>query len=491
MLVAVSRSTACARIPPGRCPGLSDRRPFGVERNHLLFLLPWTLRVPALGFTFYVLRVAFCLLLLLSNPATAHDRTTSYSTWDIRGRGAQVTVRLAAIDATRFPWAATAGADVDRLLGDYLARHLRLLADGSPCAVADGPRRLSAPPGRVVFEWRVACPESGTLQIRSALLLDVAPAHLHFARVTRDGTHAQERVLSDAERVWPLSDASPLQRTVEPSGTSLGGYIVLGIEHILSGYDHLAFLLALLLVGGSIRDVARMVTGFTVGHSMTLALTVLGYVHPERAPVEALIGLSIALVAAENEWLVGTRSRAVPWAIAGGLALMAIAAARGHGQVPALTLAGLALFTLCYFGLLQQLSRAASQRVALANGKRLVPSQDLREHGIATQRGAVALDLWPEALPRWAIAFIFGLVHGCGFAAVLGEAGLPPDRVVHALFGFNVGVELGQLVAVALAWPVLQWVTHRRARVRAAFVEVGSAAVLALGIFWFVTRAFG
>ena len=393
------------------------------------------------------------MLALHAHPAAAHDRTTSYSSWDIRDRHAQVTVRLSALDVSRFPWAATAGSDLDRLLGTYLTQHLQLLADSSPCAVVDGPRRLDAPPGRVVFEWRVACPDTGALEIRSALLFDVAPSHLHFARLTRNGAHAQERVLSDAERLWLLPDAALQQASVEPGGTSLAGYIALGIQHILSGYDHLAFLLALLLVGSSLGEVAKVVTGFTVAHSITLGLTVLGYVHPARAPVEALIGLSIALVAAENGWLIGTRSRVVPWVIAGALTLLALLAVRGHGQVPPLTLAGLALFTLCYFGLLQRLTRTASV--------------------------------------RWAIAFIFGLVHGCGFAAVLGEAGLPPDRVVHALLGFNIGVELGQLMAVALVWPLLQWATHRRMHVRTAIIEVGSALVLALGVFWFVTRTFG
>jgi len=397
--------------------------------------------------------LALLLLGMCARPAVAHDRTTSYSTWDIHGRDAHVTVRLSALDVTRFPWASTAAADLDRLLGAYLTEHLQLSAGARPCAMADGPRRLSAPPGRVVFEWRVSCPDTEMLQIRSAVLFDVAPAHLHFARVTRDGTHAQERVLSDAERSWLLAAASPQQHTVEPSGTSLTGYIALGIEHILSGYDHMAFLLALLLIGGSLREVAGVVTGFTVAHSITLGLTVLGYVHPDRAPVEALIGLSIALVAAENVWLCGTRGWAVPSALAGALGILAIVAARGRGDVPPLTLAGLALFTLCYFGVLRR-----------------------RTHTGST---------------RWAIAFIFGLVHGCGFAAVLGEAGLPPDRVVHALLGFNIGVEIGQLAIVAAVWPLLQWVTHRRAHVRAAIIELGSAAVLALGVFWFVTRTFG
>ncbi len=93
---------------------------------------------------------------------------------------------------------------------------------------------------------------------------------------------------------------------------------------------------------------------------------------------------------------------------------------------------------------------------------------------------------------RWAIAFIFGLVHGFGFAAVLGEAGLPADRVVHALFGFNLGVELGQLGVVALLWPLLRAaIRARNQRIGLAVVELGSASVLALGVFWFVTRTFG
>ena len=82
--------------------------------------------------------------------AVAHDRTTSYSTWDIRGRDAQVTVRLSELDVTRLPWAE--GADLDRLLGAYLTSHVQLLAGDAPCPLSDGPRRLQAVPGRVIFE---------------------------------------------------------------------------------------------------------------------------------------------------------------------------------------------------------------------------------------------------------------------------------------------------------------------------------------------------
>src|SRR5205823_4014675 len=147
----------------------------------------------------------------------------------------------------------------------------------------------------------------------------------------------------------------------------------LGIEHILTGYDHLAFVLALLLIGASIGEVARVVTGFTVAHSITLALAVVGWVRPSAAPTEALVGLSIALVAAENIWLVGTRTAVVPVVISATLAVLAVAATAGYGRVPALVLAGLALFSACYFGLLARATRKRSL--------------------------------------RWAAAFLFGLVH--------------------------------------------------------------------------------
>jgi hypothetical protein len=90
---------------------------------------------------------------------------------------------------------------------------------------------------------------------------------------------------------------------------------------------------------------------------------------------------------------------------------------------------------------------------------------------------------------RAAVAFVFGLVHGFGFAGVLAEMDLPNARLAPALFGFNLGVELGQLAAVALAWPVLVAIARASPlRVGPRVAEVGSAAICGLGLFWFVTR---
>ena len=83
----------------------------------------------------------------------------------------------------------------------------------------------------------------------------------------------------------------------QPAGRGSGfvDYLGVGIDHIATGFDHLLFLLALLLVGVSLMEVATIVTGFTLAHSVTLALGVLGVVEPRSAAIEALIGLSIAV----------------------------------------------------------------------------------------------------------------------------------------------------------------------------------------------------
>src|SRR4029079_4127899 len=88
-----------------------------------------------------------------------------------------------------------------------------------------------------------------------------------------------------------------------------GSFVLLGIEHILTGYDHLLFLLGLLLRGGSWLGLAKIVTAFTLAHSVTLARAVLNIVTLPDRLVEAVIALSIAFVAAENIFLNPVASR--------------------------------------------------------------------------------------------------------------------------------------------------------------------------------------
>lgn len=390
-------------------------------------------------------------LVSFAGSAEAHRRSISYSTWRPDAEGARVHARVSQLDLSRVGLAFAGTGGTRDPIGAYLSQRLVLRAGDTPCAVDGAPERRNAAEGWALYTWRVRCPGGTPRSIESAILLDAAPSHLHFAQVEENNA-TTEHVLSEAQPRWSLTrEANPDERPGSGTGTSFGGYVVLGVEHILTGWDHLAFVLALLLLAWSLREVAVLVTAFTVAHSVTLGLATLGWVQPETDAVEALIGFSIALVAVENSWLLGGRGRAVPWAVTGGLVLLAALPA---GAVARPALLGLALFSACHFGLLSDSPRPARLRAA--------------------------------------VAFAFGLIHGFGFAGVLAEMQLPTTRLVPALFGFNIGVELGQLGAVALVWPLLRAVSRlEHGAIGTRIAEVGSAAICAVGVYWFVVRNFG
>ena len=119
----------------------------------------------------------------------------------------------------------------------------------------------------------------------------------------------------------------------------------------------------------------------------------------------------------------------------------------------------------------------------------LTPPPDLVEPAIALSVVLAALNnlLGVNSLKRWRLAFVFGLVHGFGFASVLLDLGLPASALVAALGGFNVGVELGQLAIVLVFLPIAWLLRHTRFY-RWVIVAGGSAAIVVLGLFWTLDR---
>lgn len=391
------------------------------------------------------------LVVLPAASLRAHTRSVSYSTWELTKTGASVRAQVTLLDLSRIGVASPLSPEGVARASRILARDLHLFSGDRPCARLSEPSPRRAREGWTAWAWKIECPQARNLSIRSVLLLDAAPSHLHFARVRLSDGSVVERVLSEAAPDWPL-DIAAGELEIAGSGSSLTDYWGIGVQHILSGWDHLAFVIALLLLARTFGEVVTLVTGFTVAHSVTLGLAVLGVLQPDSAAVEALIGFSIALVGAENAWLLGDRGRLVPTALLLGLVAMAALAAIGVGILSPWILLGLALFCGCHFGLLSKALRPARLRAA--------------------------------------IAFAFGLVHGFGFGGFLTGLGLPTDRVAPALLGFNLGVEAGQLAVVAVAWPLLLWLERVRAGGARLVAELGSAAVCGLGVFWFLGRVF-
>jgi hypothetical protein len=380
------------------------------------------------------------LLFVLSVPASsrAHQKSVSYSKWTLVEDGAIAEVRVRWLELTSLPEAShrMPGAFDQAVVLSYLQTRLVLEAEGGPCEVIPSSATwLPAERGWLRVEWRVRC-ESAPSSLKSELFTALAN-HVHLATVL--GPEPTDVVLSS------MASRAAITATSKGEAGGIGSYLRLGVEHILSGWDHVAFLLLLIVVARGLREVAVLVTGFTFGHSVTLGAAALGVVVPHVRAVEATIAASILVVALENASMEQMRGGAM--VILGALGLFVITAA--FAGLPAFW--GIALLASCYFALL---------------------------HGMGS----------PGRL-RWLIACLFGFVHGLGFSGALLEQELPRAQLVQALLGFNLGVELGQLAVVGCLWPVLQWLRGRQ--LGHAVVDATAFAGAVLGSFSLIVRAFG
>lgn len=180
-------------------------------------------------------------------------------------------------------------------------------------------------------------------------------------------------------------------------------YFVIGVEHIVAGFDHLLFVVALVLLLQRGWSVVAAATAFTLAHSMTLAGTTLGLFGLPQAPVEATIALSIVFLAVEI---------------------------------------------------------------------------------VKARPGEPRLS---ERAP-WVVAFLFGLLHGFGFAGALREIGLPETDVPMALLTFNLGVEAGQLLIIAVTVAILAALDRFAPKARRPAIIACTYLIGAVASFWFIER---
>jgi hypothetical protein len=336
-------------------------------------------------------------------PARAHLGDISYSEIVVKRHTALYTLRFA---AHLIPGIAAARASDPN--ERHLARHARMIFEWLSDAIRFSNRgsRCSASLTNVVGPDANDNAEV-TLAYKCADPIDAIRIEFHpFDDVLPTYQNIVSLRTADASMSYVFTRTSPVLMVGSAEGEEPPGsffeFFHLGVEHIWTGYDHLLFLLALLIPGGSIKRLAGIVTAFTVAHSLTLSLAALGVLALPSTPVEIAIAASIVFVAAEN---------------------------------------------------LRKPSSAGHER---------------RDH-------------------RWLVTFVFGLIHGFGFAGVLREAGLPAGGVAKPLLAFNLGVEAGQLVVVLAVVPLLR-VLMRGNRSRPIELTL-SWLIISAGVFWMVERS--
>lgn len=242
------------------------------------------------------------------------------------------------------------------------------------------------------------------VKVSSPLLKRFTSDHQEFVTIKNEKDEQLiEQVLTPADHVYEFTRSNPAvtgatSSSKSSSNSTFSAFLVHGIKHILGGYDHLLFLFALLIMCETFWSVAKIVTCFTIAHTITLALATLDIVNMPSRVVEPMIAATIVYVGIENFFKLKT----IQW--------------------------------------------------------------------------------------RWLLTFVFGLIHGFGFAGVLREMDIGTGmKAATKLLAFNLGVEIGQVLIAAIVLPIL-WELRKIPQFKPRWIPVTSVIVVALGGYWLVTR---
>lgn len=361
-------------------------------------------------------------LLALTTPAQAHKASDSYLSvtthqqqlavrWDIALRDLDNALGLDRNDDRQISWGEVRNqfSQIDA----YALARLTIKANADNCIPGQATHALDTHSDGTYYVMQLAmqCPAAfKTLTLDYRLFSDIDPTHRGILRIQHQGR--------DSPVVLDPNQAAQIIHLEQSAGSSnwhaLRQFIWEGMTHIWAGYDHLAFLFALLLPsvllrkdGGwqavthkmtALRDIASVVTAFTCAHSITLALAYLDVVTLPSRWVESAIALTVILAALNN--------------------------------------------------------------------------------------------LFPVVLRRqWLVAFLFGLIHGFGFASALKDGAPSTASLLVSLLGFNLGVELGQLLVVAAVLPLILLLRNVHAYARYIMPALSSALGL-FGLIWLTERVF-
>ena len=393
-----------------------------------------------------ILSLLIILLFTFSLDVFSHQRSESYSKWSVEEDESDTlvnvafTIRLSNLNKLEGP---LVGEWEDRISAYIISS----FTTDSDC-LQEGKHRVMTSRADDIFRvsWTLSCNQI-LEEIKTNVFFDRDPTHSHIARYIYDSNLSTEKLFTTQTKTWNLKD---IYSSKESSvNSSFKEYVLLGIKHISTGYDHLAFLFGLLLLNQRLKRLVLAITGFTLGHSLTLSLAVLDLVRPVSSFIEALIGFSIALLGLEflirhsksNSTYVKNISYLLFF-----LFLLYFIFSEGSNS---LGLLGLFVFSFCY---LMLVSKNLSSFFSLF------------------------------------IASIFGLIHGFGFGGFLFEVGFSEDNILKTLFGFNLGVEIGQLMAMSLFILIIFGISKLDIKNKEYINPLLATFLVTLGTYWFVYR---
>ena len=394
------------------------------------------------------------ILFFLLSPLNAHYFSESFSKWNVVDNKVEANFSLLTLESTRIFQVENyqkimfeenlSETDVFKI---YLSQHLKVTSEGKSCSLVDEIKELNSQEGSLNLSLNFECPSNKEIKIINNALFNLVQSHIHIARIYIDNNLYTEKALFFNDQSIDLNE----EKENNSFSNSFYKFFSLGLDHILSGYDHLLFILGLLLLVTNLKRLLLVITGFTIGHSLTLSLSVINIIQVKSSLVEALIGYTIMFVGLEYLYKENNDHRVSMIFITTLSLLLLIFGNLINPNFPYFLILGILLFSLGYFYLLKNLN---------------------------SENNLLSI-----------ITIIFGLIHGFGFGGFLLGSKISSENIFSGLLGFNLGVEVGQIIFVLLILLIYKLLmTLKITKIIEVMKNLSFFAVVFFGFFFFIQR---
>ena len=402
----------------------------------------------------YIIANTVIILFFLLTPLNAHYFSESFSKWNVVDNKVEANFSLLTLESTRIFQVENyqkimfeenlSETDVFKI---YLSQHLKVTSEGKNCSLVDEIKELNSQEGSLNLSLNFECPSNKEIKIINNALFNLVQSHIHIARIYIDNNLYTEKALFFNDQSIDLNE----EKENNSFSNSFYKFFSLGLDHILSGYDHLLFILGLLLLVTNLKRLLLVITGFTIGHSLTLSLSVINIIQVKSSLVEALIGYTIMFVGLEYLYKENNDHRVSMIFITTLSLLLLIFGNLINPNFPYFLILGILLFSLGYFYLLKNLN---------------------------SENNLLSI-----------ITIIFGLIHGFGFGGFLLGSKISSENIFSGLLGFNLGVEVGQIIFVLLILLIYKLLmTLKITKIIEVMKNLSFFAVVFFGFFFFIQR---
>ncbi len=402
----------------------------------------------------YIIANTVIILFFLLTPLNAHYFSESFSKWNVVDNKVEANFSLLTLESTRIFQVENyqkimfeenlSETDVFKI---YLSQHLKVTSEGKNCSLVNEIKELNSQEGSLNLSLNFECPSNNEIKIINNALFNLVQNHIHIARIYIDNNLYTEKALFFNDQSIDLNE----EKENNSFSNSFYKFFSLGLDHILSGYDHLLFILGLLLLVTNVKRLLLVITGFTIGHSLTLSLSVINIIQVKSSLVEALIGYTIMFVGLEYLYKENNDHRVSMIFITALSLLLLIFGNLINPNFPYFLILGILLFSLGYFYLLKNLN---------------------------SENNLLSI-----------ITIIFGLIHGFGFGGFLLGSKISSENILSGLLGFNLGVEVGQIIFVLLILLIYKLLmTLKITKIIEVMKNLSFFAVVFLGFFFFIQR---